>query len=132
MHQEKINGEATTERPRTEFETAMFNVEKQRLMDAAKSLEAKLNLEQARIAPIPPIVLTEEQAKAAGIKPTTPADQLGRLAWTLECLTRDIGALQNHLSTTEQNRHLAWAVRHLEDAQNQIELARTQNAAGSC
>lgn len=58
--------------------------------------------------------------------PWTTQDELGKQAWSLKCLVNNIRTLQNKLSTTEQNQHLDWAVRHLEDAQNQIELARTQ------
>lgn len=107
------------QRPPSEFEQAMQLKRQQELEDKCAILNQRIAQERAKQHGVD---VTEEA-------PIGTADQLGMLAWRLKCIVQDFSRLRNHLSTTEQNQHLEWALRHLEDAQNQITLARTQNAA---
>lgn len=61
-----------------------------------------------------------------GLTPSAPVlvtDGIGRLMWTISCVTEELRRVVNHLPTTEQNEHARLALRHLEDAHHRLDLA---------
>lgn len=94
-------------------------------------LEHKLRLEQARIAPQPPVTLTLEQAKAAGLTVMEPArtdlrhvpsrtdahyDELGKLLWSLKSQLPALNQLRYVFGDHRERQDVLLAINHLEDA----------------
>lgn len=123
------------ERPRTEFETAMFNAEKQRLMDVVGNLEAAVKerapqtIEEAIDMcshPMPSHLRLEPKAKLP-----SASELLSTKAWSLKCLTDDVRGLTKVLYG-EQRANATLALRHLEDALHRMELAKTPSTEANC
>lgn len=71
--------------------------------------------------------ISEPRPGAVGLTPSAPVlvtDGIGRLMWTVSCVTEELRRVVNHLPTTEQNEHARLALRHLEDAHHRLDLAR--------
>lgn len=116
MHQEKLVGKINEE-ARTALETLEATKRRDEAGAKLAELECKLALERARLSPMPPIVLTEEQAKSAGLP--SVLGLLGKHAWTLKCLTDDVRSLSKMLYG-EQRANATLALRHLEDALHRL------------
>jgi hypothetical protein len=92
------------DRPPTEFEKHMHDLEVRRLEDLAQRIKGN-----------------EELAKSQRVAPDVN-ELLGRQAWSLKCLLQDIRNTSKVLYG-EQRANATLAVRHLEDALHRINLA---------
>lgn len=68
-------------------------------------------------------IMNKIQPGAVAVIPPV-SDGIGRLMWTVSCVTEELRRVVNHLPTTEQNEHARLALRHLEDAHHRLDLAR--------
>jgi hypothetical protein len=115
MHQENLVGNPADldalikDRPPTEFEKHMHDLEVRRLQDLAQRIEG------AKTECI------EQEKQECSSYPMGDA-WLGRHAWSLKCLLQDIRAASEALEG-EQRANATLAVRHLEDAFHRINLA---------
>lgn len=69
-------------------------------------------------APLP------SHSRLAESAPKDAGDDIGKMLWTLRCLTEEVRRVVFHLGTTEQNENARLALRHLEDAQHRLKLAQ--------
>lgn len=56
--------------------------------------------------------------------PLDSSAELGKMLWTLRCLTEEVRRIVFHLGSTERNENARLALRHLEDAQHRLKLAQ--------
>jgi hypothetical protein len=93
------------DRPPTEFEKHMHDLEVRRLEDLAQRIKGNTEL-----------------AKSQRVAPDVN-ELLGRQAWSLKCLLQDISRAAAAVSEADRRVNATLAVRHLEDALHRIKLA---------
>jgi hypothetical protein len=135
MHQENLVGNPADldalikDRPPTEFEKHMHDLEVRRLEDLAqrRSLDIESELKERTSHRPPPNLVLESKTECC-CKTTTGtsrSDILGQHAWSLKCLLQDIRSVSQSFGG-EQRANATLAVRHLEDALHRIKLALEQ------
>jgi hypothetical protein len=148
MNQENPEALTATERARVTSALEISKEQEHRLEVEKKlsELEARVKIEQARISTQPPISLTLEQAKAAGLTVMEPArtdlrhvpsrtdahyDELGKLRWSLKSQLSTLRGMRFVFGGDERD-DIKLAVEGLEYTLFRIERVIENRTQGGC